>query len=74
MAGRETTNGDRAEQGNGIAVIGLALLVADLLVIFFAPAALKVQRGSVFVSLIAVLAVVGLALVIWGRGQRRRAS
>ncbi len=71
--GREpASSSDKRESANALAVIGLGLLVADLLVIFFVPASLKVGRGSVFTVLIVVLAVVGLGLVILGRMQRRR--
>jgi hypothetical protein len=65
---------ERRESGSAIWFIGLAFLVADLLVIFFAPAALRIGRHMAFFVLIAALAVVGCALMIWGRSQRQRAQ
>ncbi len=63
---------DRRENASALAVIGVALLVVDLLVIFFAPVSIKLGRGSVFMGLIVVLTVVGLGLVMIGRRQRNR--
>ncbi len=70
----EPSSSDKRENAGAMAVIGLALLVVDLLVIFFAPVSGKVGRGSVFMALIVVLAVIGLGLVIIGRMQRNRAG
>ncbi len=53
-----------------LVVIGLGILLADLLVIFFAPAALRLGRGSVFVILIIALAIIGLALIVFGRNRQ----
>ena len=70
----EHSSSDKRENASAVVVIGLALLVVDLLVIFFAPVSFKVGRGSVFMALIVVLAVIGLGLVIIGRMQRNRAG
>jgi hypothetical protein len=53
--------------------VGVAFLVADMLVIFFAPAALRIGRQNIFFAIIAVLAVIGCSLMVWGRIQGRRA-
>ena len=73
MAGQRSVDGgaERREQGIAISFIGLAVIVVDLLVIFFAPAAFRLGRQSVFVVLIALLAVIGLGLIFWGRSRRK---
>jgi len=43
------------------------VLVADLLVIFFAPASFRVQQRSAFTALIIALALLGAVLVALGR-------
>lgn len=64
---------EKREQGIAISFVGLALLVADLLVIFFAPAAYRLGRHTVFSALIIVLGVSGIGLVVWGQALRRAA-
>jgi energy-converting hydrogenase Eha subunit G len=62
----------KSELGGSLMFIGLALWVADLLVFFYLPAALKLGRHLTFVGIIAVLAVMGLVLMITGYGLRRK--
>jgi uncharacterized membrane protein len=62
----------KSELGGSLMFIGLALWVADLLVVFYLPAALKLGRHLTFVGIIAVLAVMGLVLMITGYGLRRK--
>ena len=64
---------DRRERGMATWFVGVAFLVADLLVIFFAPAALRVGRQNAFFAVIAALAVIGCCLMAWGRYLGRRA-
>ncbi|MFB3815652.1 MAG: hypothetical protein ACE14L_16240 [Terriglobales bacterium] len=65
---------EKAEKGNAVFAIGAGLLLAALLVAFFAPASAKVQSASLFIAIIAVLAVAGIGLMGWGWRQRRRSS
>ena len=58
------------ERGNALAVIGVGLLLADLLVIFFAPAGFRLGESTAFTVLMVALAVVGIALIIAGRRRR----
>ncbi len=66
--------GEGREQGTALSIIGLGLLVAALLVVFFAPAGFRLGQQSVFLALIVVLVVLGLGFFFWGRSQRRRTS
>ena len=61
---------DRHESSSSSMFIGLALWVAALLVVFFLPAAIKIGRHEIFVTIISVLAAGGLFLII--RGFRLR--
>jgi Na+-driven multidrug efflux pump len=63
----------KREQGVAISFLGLALIVAALLVVFFTPAAFRIGRQGAFIALIVALAVVGLGLVFIGRSRRRAA-
>jgi len=64
---------EKQEGGNALAVIGLGLLLADLLVVFFAPAAFRLGRATGLTALIVALAAVGVALILVGRRRRGRA-
>jgi NADH:ubiquinone oxidoreductase subunit 6 (subunit J) len=55
---------------SALTILGLGLWVVDLLVVFFAPAAIRLGHGSSFVGVILVLALVGLVLVLLGRRER----
>jgi hypothetical protein len=62
----------RRETGASLMFIGLAVWVAGLLVLFFLPAGMKMGRETMFISVIAALAILGLVLLILGymmRGQ-----
>ena len=62
----------RHETGGSLMFIGLAVWVADLLVIFFLPAGMKLGRQTMFLTIIAALAILGLVLMVSGyfmRGQ-----
>jgi hypothetical protein len=54
--------------------IGLAVWVADLLVVFFLPSGMKMGRETMFISIIATLAVLGLILMIVGYLKRGKAE
>lgn len=62
---------EKRESSSSLLFIGLAVLVADLLVVFFLPSAFKVGRHGLFISIIAVLAVLGLVLMAVGFSVRR---
>lgn len=64
----------RRELGTSLMFIALILWVADLLVLFFFPAALKLGRATGFVAIIASLAGLGLFLMIWGFLARGKAE
>lgn len=59
----ESREESRRETGTSLMFIGLAIWVADALVAFFFPAAVKIGHQGVFLSVILVLAVMGLALM-----------
>jgi uncharacterized membrane protein len=63
---------EKRELGSSLMFIGLALWVADLLVVFYLPAAMKLGRHGMFIAIIAVLAVMGLILMMTGYGLRRK--
>ena len=63
VEGREES---RKETGTSLMFIGLAIWVADALVAFFFPAAVRIGRQGTFLSVILVLAVTGLALMATG--------
>jgi hypothetical protein len=68
----ESREESRKETGTSLMFIGLAIWVADALVAFFFPAAVRIGRQGMFLSVILVLAVMGLALMASGytlRGQ-----
>ena len=65
---------DAREMGTSLMFIGTALWVCDLLVIFFLPAAIKLGNSNTFFSVVAVLALFGLALVVKGYEMRKHAS
>ena len=65
---------ERRELGSGLMFIGLALWVADLLVVFYLPAAAKTGQHASVVSVIAILALAGLALTIVGYGLRHKSE
>jgi len=66
------TTEEKRELGGSLMFIGLALWVADLLVVFYLPAMMKVGRHAPFVGIVAVLAVAGLTFMITGYALRRK--
>ena len=66
---------ERQETGGSLMFAGLAVWVAGLLVLFFLPAAMKIGHEGRFATiLIAVLAVIGAALIGGGWWMRRGGS
>ncbi len=65
---------EKRELGVSLIFIGLALWLADLLVAFFFPGAIKVGQHALFLSIITVLAVAGLILMIMGFGLRGKSE
>lgn len=63
---------EKRELGGSLMFIGLALWVADLLVVFYLPALMKVGRHAIFMGIVGVLAAAGLTLMITGYGLRRK--
>jgi uncharacterized membrane protein len=65
-----TVADDKRESGTSLMFIGLAVWVADLLVVFFLPASVRLGRQELFLGIIVVLAVVGLVLMLAGYSRR----
>jgi hypothetical protein len=62
----ESREESKKETGTSLMFIGLAIWVADALVTFFLPAAVRVGRQGMFLSVILVLAVMGLVPMTTG--------
>ena len=62
----ESREESRRETGTSLMFIGLAIWVADALVAFFFPAAVKIGRQGTFLSVILVLAIAGMVLMAKG--------
>jgi hypothetical protein len=60
----------RRETGGSLLFIGLAVWVADLLVIFFLPAGMKMGRETMFLAVIVALALLGVLLMVLGYTMR----
>jgi hypothetical protein len=56
----------KRETGTSLMFIGLALWVADALVVFFLPASVRLGSQRTFVAVILGLAAVGLAFMAGG--------
>jgi len=56
----------KKENGTSLMFIGLALWVADALVVLFLPASVRLGSQRMFVTVILALAAVGLALMASG--------
>jgi putative effector of murein hydrolase LrgA (UPF0299 family) len=65
-----TSTSERRERGMSVMVIGLGIWLADLLVIFFLPAGVKLWRYASFITIVVVLAVLGLILMVIGYKRR----
>lgn len=64
----------KRENSLSLMFIGLAVWVADLLVVFFLPASFRVGRETVFLGIIALLGVLGLSLIVSGLAKRAAAG
>jgi hypothetical protein len=67
IEGREES---RKETGTSLMFIGLAIWVADALVVFFFPSAIRIGRQGMFLAAILLLAVVGVTLMSGGHLMR----
>ena len=65
---------DRREGGAGLMFVGLALWVADALVLFFLPSGVRAGREAIYLLLMVILAVAGLVLIIVGFSRRSKAG
>ncbi len=68
----ESLEGSRNETGTTLMFIGLAIWVADALVAFFFPSAIRLGSQGMFLTVILVLAAMCLLLMATGylmRGQ-----
>ena len=70
----ESHEESKRETGTTLMFIGLAIWVAGALVSFFFPAALKIGRQEMFLSVILVLAVMGAVLMATGYVLRGKAE
>lgn len=70
MAGPE----EKRETGTSLILLGLAVWVVDLLVVFFLPSGLKLGRYATFFGIIIAMGVLGLALLITGYKTRGKSS
>ncbi len=60
----------KKETGTSLMFIGLAIWVADALVLFFLPASVKLGTRLPWMSAITVLGVMGLSLLVAGYVMR----
>jgi hypothetical protein len=67
---REDREQAKKETGASLMFIGLAVWVADALVAFFFPSAVRIGGQGVFLTIILVLAGMGLALMLSGYVMR----
>jgi hypothetical protein len=65
---------DKRERGTSLMFIGLALWVADLLVIFYLPSAIKLGRHGMFLGIIATVAALGIVSMASGYHKRHQAG
>jgi NADH:ubiquinone oxidoreductase subunit 3 (subunit A) len=65
---------EKRESGAGLVFVGLAIWVADLLVVFFLPSAVRMGRSTGFIAIVVVLFLLGLVLMIAGYVKRRKAG
>jgi hypothetical protein len=64
----------KRETGGSLMFIGLAIWVADALVIFFLPASVKMGGRAPWLSAITVLGLMGLLLFVAGFVMRGKAE
>jgi phosphatidylserine synthase len=65
-SGPENREQSKKETGASLVFIGLAIWVADALVVFFLPASVKMGSQNTFLAIILALAAVGLLLMVAG--------
>jgi hypothetical protein len=61
---------DKRESGTSLLFMGVAVWVADLLVVFFLPAAAKIGSQLLFSAIIAGIGFLGLLLLLVGYSRR----
>ena len=61
----------RRETGGSLMFVGLSVWVAGLLVLFFLPAATRIGYQGRFALILAVLGMLGAALMAYGWWMRR---
>ena len=61
---------DKRESGTSLMFMGIALWVADLLVIFFLPAGARLGSQRTFIGIIGVIGMFGLILLLGGYARR----
>jgi hypothetical protein len=61
--GSEDREQSKKETGTSLMFIGLALWVADALVVFFLPAGVRLGSQKTFVAIILAMAALGLGLM-----------
>ena len=64
----------KKETGASLMFIGLAVWVADALVLFFLPASVKLGGRATWVTAITALALMGLTLLVVGYAMRGKAE
>ena len=65
---------EKRETGASLIFLGLAVWVADLLVVFFLPSGIKFGRYGAFLRIIIALGALGLVLLIIGYKVRGKSS
>jgi hypothetical protein len=70
----EAREQSKKETGASLMFIGLAIWVADALVLFFLPASLKMGGRFTWLTAITALALMGLTLIVVGYAVRGKAE
>jgi hypothetical protein len=70
----EAREQSKKETGARLMFIGLAIWVADALVLFFLPASLKMGGRFTWLTAITALALMGLTLIVVGYAVRGKAE
>jgi hypothetical protein len=70
----EVREQSKKETGASLMFIGLAIWVADALVLFFLPASVKMGGRFTWRTAIAALALMGLTLIVVGYAMRGKAE
>jgi hypothetical protein len=70
----ENREQSKKETGASLMFIGLAIWVADALVLFFLPASVKIGGRYTWMTSITVLALMGLTLLVAGFVMRGKAE